>query len=86
MGFQTPIVNWLQDPWKDYFLEIINSKDFEQSSLIDSKTVKQNIEHAIFGKDVKYREGELAYASLNPFLWEKVVLGKMKAVWQKLHL
>jgi asparagine synthase (glutamine-hydrolysing) len=80
MGFQTPIVDWLKGPWKHYFLELIHSDRFNQSTFIEANTVRQNIENCINNKDVSYRDGELAYTSIAPFLWELFVLEKFKQI------
>lgn len=76
MGFQTPIVDWLQGAWKEFFMDIMHSQDFRQSNLIDARQVQQDLEKVIFDKKATYRQGELAYAAINPFLWEKFVYGR----------
>jgi len=78
MGFQTPIVDWLKGPWRAYFLELVNSRDFLQSGLIHAAEVKAKIEHVIHNESATYREGEQAYAALQPFLWEKMVLKRFE--------
>ncbi|MFQ6611110.1 MAG: asparagine synthetase B family protein, partial [Fidelibacterota bacterium] len=78
MGFQTPIVDWLKGPWKSFFLDLVNSDDFNQSITVHPDTVRSAIESVIYSNCSVYRQGELAYASLSPFLWEKYVLGRMK--------
>lgn len=80
MGFQTPVVDWLKGAWKEYFLELVNSEDFLNCGLLDGKNVKEQIEAVIFN-DAAYRQGEQAYAALQPFLWERFVLKK----FQKIH-
>ena len=80
MGFQTPIVDWLKGPWKQYFTELINSNRFKQSAFIDSKAVRSKIENVICNENVSYREGELAYTSIAPFLWEVFVFEKFKQI------
>lgn len=80
MGFQTPIVDWLKGPWKKYFLELINSERFKQSTFIDGTAVRCNIEYIINSEKVSYREAELAYTSIAPFLWEIFVLEKFKQI------
>lgn len=80
MGFQTPIVDWMKGAWKPYFLESINSREFEQCAWIDAPAVKKQVENVLLN-DVTYRDGELAYAALQPYLWEKAVLKRLKADW-----
>ncbi|MDZ4845292.1 MAG: asparagine synthase (glutamine-hydrolyzing) [Chitinophagales bacterium] len=84
MGFQTPIVDWMKGAWKEYFLNLINSPDFSQSEWIDAAIVKKQIENVLFS-DVTYREGELAYAALQPYLWEKAVLNRFQLIWSEIN-
>jgi len=79
MGFQTPIVDWLKGPWKHFFLEMVHSSEFNRSPFIDAETVRTNITDVIRGENPTYRQGELAYASLSPFLWQKYVLERFKS-------
>ncbi|HXH17510.1 MAG TPA: asparagine synthase (glutamine-hydrolyzing) [Chitinophagales bacterium] len=80
MGFQTPIVDWLKGAWKNYFLELVNSKDFKETGIIQAADVKAKIENVINNENATYREGEQAYASLQPYLWEKFVFRKFQNI------
>ena len=75
MGFQTPIVDWLKGPWKNYFSDLINSSDFLKTDVIDAEAVKRRVER-VMNEDVTYREGELAYAALQPYLWKRAVFDR----------
>ena len=35
IGFILPIVNWMQNDLRSWFIDIVNSKEFENSDLID---------------------------------------------------
>ena len=35
IGFNTPIVNWMQNDLRSWFIDIVNSKEFVNSDLID---------------------------------------------------
>ncbi len=83
MGFQTPIVDWLKGPWKEYFLELVNSQDFLKSNLMDAPAVKTQFEQVINNESATYREGEQAYAALQPYLWKKFVFGKFSTLHLK---
>jgi len=80
MGFQTPIVDWLKGPWKEYFLTLVNSQDFLKSEIINAAEVKTKIEGVINSETATYREGENAYAALQPYLWEKFVLKRFQTI------
>lgn len=85
MGFQTPIVDWLKGPWKNYFLDLVNSQDFLKSNLVDAERARKQIENVISGEDATYREGEQAYAAIQPYLWEKFVFNRFIALHSKLN-
>ena len=74
MGFQAPIVNWIQGPWKTWLMDELESKAFNESQLIDSAMVKKQLEKIIQSENPTYREGELAWNDLSPWLWEKYFL------------
>jgi asparagine synthase (glutamine-hydrolysing) len=78
MGFQTPIVNWLQGAWKPYFLAEINSREFKESTIIEPIAVKKALETVIFDPKARYRQGELAYAAISPYLWYKYAFKRMR--------
>lgn len=74
IGFNTPIVEWMQGPLKEWFLDIINSSDFAGCDLINSKKVKAEIEEVINNKNATFIQGENAWSDFYPYLWEKAFL------------
>lgn len=71
IGFNSPIVEWMQGPLKGYFTDIINSSDFINCDLINSAAVKLQIEQVINNKNASFAMGESAFTNLYPYLWEK---------------
>ena len=86
MGFQTPIVNWLQGPWKPYFMDLIHSQAFRETGFVDPITTGTRIQALIQNSSALYREGELAYAALSPFLWEISVLQPLRKLHTRLKV
>jgi len=80
MGFQTPIVDWMKGAWKEYFLDIVGSQGFRESDLVDGDALGQELMRVIHSENTTYREGELAYSALQPYLWDKVVLGRLRGL------
>lgn len=80
IGFQTPITDWLKNEWKTFTLDLIHSVDFQESTIINASNVKKQIETIIFEPTATYRQGELAYANLAPFLWYKYVWQAFKKI------
>jgi len=74
IGFNTPIVEWMKGPLKAYFTDMITSSDFANCDLIDSATVRKNVEQVINDPNATFAMGEIAFIGLYPYLWEKSFL------------
>ena len=75
VGFNSPIVNWMQKDLKDWFGDTVNSQDFINCELIDdTKRLKSVILDIIMKKNNDYAIAENAWADLTPYLWEKAVI------------
>lgn len=74
IGFNSPIVEWMQGPLKNYFTDIINSESFENCDLIDPQTVKADIENVINNKNATFAMGESAFSGLYPYLWDQAFI------------
>ncbi len=79
IGFNTPIVEWLKGPWKNYFLDHIASSNFLQCDLIDHKAVKQKVEKVIFNETATWAEGEEAWYAMQPYFWQQGFFNRIKA-------
>ncbi len=73
IGFNTPIVEWMKGPWKEWLLEMVHSKTFEQSSLIQPNATRLKVLEVINRPDVSFLEGEQAWISLSPYLWQSAM-------------
>ena len=76
IGFNSPIVDWMQKQMKEYFLDIVNSEDFKNSRLIDSAKVKKQIEAITSGQKTRFAFAERAWKRFVPYLWERAVLNR----------
>lgn len=74
IGFNSPIVDWMQGPLKSFFLDTIASSAFINCPLIDPSAVAATIRKVVFGTNVKFSLGEEAWIRLIPFLWEQAVI------------
>ncbi|MCR5106559.1 MAG: asparagine synthase (glutamine-hydrolyzing) [Lachnospiraceae bacterium] len=74
IGFNTPIVEWMKGPLKGYFTDIINDRDFKDCGLIDPETVKAKVLKVMEDDNASLSDGEIAFSSLYPYLWEKNVI------------
>ena len=71
IGFNTPIVEWMQGPLKEYFLDRIESLDFMNCSYINSEKTKTEILNVINNPHATFAEGEMAWSDFYPYLWEQ---------------
>lgn len=74
IGFNSPIIDWMQGPLKPFFLDTINSVSFKNCLLIDPPSVAAKIQKVIFGHNVRFSLGEEAWIGLVPYLWEQAVV------------
>jgi len=74
VGFNSPIVDWMKGPLREYLLDMISSRGFKHCGLIDAHAAEQSIRYVINSPDARFQDGELAWKLINPFLWEKSVI------------
>lgn len=69
IGFNSPIVDWMKNELKEYFLDTVHSRAFAESVLVDASKVRSRVESVIYGENAKFTEGERAWSDLVPYLW-----------------
>ena len=74
MGFNTPMHEWMKTIWREFLLDTISSQDFNSCSLINAGKVRDKIHKCIYKPNTTFRDAELAWSALMPFLWEKYFL------------
>ena len=74
IGFNTPIVEWMQGPMREYFEDVISSEAFRSCDLIQPERVKAQVEQVIHNEKATFIMGEEAWSALYPHLWEQAVL------------
>ena len=80
LGFNSPIVDWMKGPLKNFMLDSIHSQAFKTCSLINPDQVSRAVLNVINNPAAKFSDGEHAWQLLNPYLWEKAVILR----WKKL--
>ncbi len=70
LGFNTPVVEWMKGPMREYFEDTVSSKDFKTSELIDSRAVKKKVLGVIKDEKATFTQGEQAFSALIPYLWD----------------
>ncbi|MCR5673758.1 MAG: asparagine synthase (glutamine-hydrolyzing) [Lachnospiraceae bacterium] len=71
IGFNTPIVEWMKGPLREWFTDMTQSSSFLNCDLIDTGRVKAQIEEVIRNDAATFAMGEKAFTDLYPYLWEK---------------
>ncbi|MCR5734990.1 MAG: asparagine synthetase B, partial [Lachnospiraceae bacterium] len=74
IGFNSPIVEWMQGPLREYFLDMVSDEDFKQCMLIDPSDVREKVKKVTDDKTATVADGEIAFSALYPYLWEKNVI------------
>ena len=78
IGFNSPIVDWLRGPLKSYFMDLINSKLFKESDIIDYSETAEKIKKVINDDKATFAMGVEAWSALSPYLWEQSFLKRIK--------
>ncbi len=74
IGFNTPIVEWMQGPLREYFTDMVGSTDFANCDLIEAQNVRAMVENVIHNEKATFLDGEKAFSALYPYLWSKAFL------------
>ncbi|MBO4903646.1 MAG: asparagine synthase (glutamine-hydrolyzing) [Lachnospiraceae bacterium] len=74
IGFNTPIVEWMKGPLKDFFLDTTGSVSFCNCDLIDPAAVRAQIKEVIDDPKATFAMGEAAFMNIYPYFWEQYFL------------
>ena len=77
IGFNTPIVEWMKGPMREYFMDIVSSADFASCTLINPVEVRKRVIQVIDDPAATLAQGEVAWSMLYPYLWEKSFLKRL---------
>lgn len=81
IGFAPPIADWIRGPMKAFIEESLSSTEFNNSELIDSKSLTLKIRRIIEGeKNIELYEAEKIWKEFSIYLWERVFF--MDKLWQ----
>ena len=75
IGFNSPIVDWMQGPLKEWFEDTVNSSDFLACNLLnDPRKIQRDVMEATSCANSMYGFAESIWTRMTPYLWEKAVL------------
>lgn len=77
IGFNTPIVNWMQNDLKDWFMDTVNTNQFNNSELIQNpKDLAKRVGKVASGEVNDFRYASEVWKDLSVHIWEKSFLNK----------
>lgn len=71
IGFNSPMHVWIGGVLKEWINDTIHSSSFNNSTLINPVTTRNEIKSIINKSNLTYHEGENSFRKLIPFIWEK---------------
>jgi len=74
IGFNSPVVDWMKGPMREFLLDTVARRDFQECELIDIANTRQAIHRVLESPDATFLDGERAWTLLSPYLWERAVL------------
>jgi len=75
IGFNSPIIDWIQGDLKEWFLDTVHEQSFLESELVDNPRQLQLEIIKIANKtNNMFAHGEIAWKMLTPHIWEKSVI------------
>lgn len=76
IGFNAPVAKWIQEGWKEYLGDTVNSKEFNECEIINPIKVRRQFLNIINSKQEDFKSGYFFWRDFAPFLWEKYFLKK----------
>jgi asparagine synthase (glutamine-hydrolysing) len=73
IGFNSPIVDWMRGPLRGFFMDTLNSAAFKRCDLVNPVQATQRVEHVLRDSTATFKEGERAWWSVLPFLWQEAM-------------
>lgn len=75
IGFNAPMTQWIQNDLRDWFIDLIHSRDFIECELIDDyKKIQRNVIKIIKKEENSFLAGEKVWTDIMPYLWKKALL------------
>jgi len=77
IGFNTPIVDWMQGDLREWFSDTVHNQTFIESDLVDNQLqLKSEIMSIVDGKNSNYYEAQKCWTELSPYIWGESTLNK----------
>lgn len=74
IGFNPPLADWLRGPLRPYVEDILDSRSFRESELIDPVETRSVLRQVLDAAHSNISDAEKAWRYLAPHLWERSIL------------
>ena len=75
IGFNTPIIDWMQGDLKEWFSDTVHDKSFLECELVNNpKNLQKTIMDIVNKTDNNYNIAQKSWTELSPYLWGKSIL------------
>jgi hypothetical protein len=64
----------MKGPLRQFMLDTVESREMRESALVDASRVAKAVKRVIDSENPTFDEGQHAWMSLSPFLWEQAML------------
>lgn len=78
IGFSSPIAEWIKGSWKEYMLDSVHSKDFNECELIQPEVLRKKIKKIISSKSMSPAESQDTWRYFSTYLWYKTFYKKIQ--------
>ncbi len=80
IGFNAPAADWMRGPYKEFYLDMINSAAFANCDLIrDVKNARKDCEWVMEHEESTFEDAVRVWQQIQPYFWEQ---GFLKQVWR----
>jgi asparagine synthase (glutamine-hydrolysing) len=76
IGFNTPIIDWMRGPWKNFLLDMLHSQSFKESSYTDEYWAIQEFNQVLTDDNYSFARAEQLWIKLSPYFWEQSFLNQ----------
>jgi len=78
IGFNSPTVDWIKGPLRQFMLDTLAARSFRSCPLIDPEETAREIMGVITDPQATFQRGERAWTLLAPYLWEQSVVRRAR--------
>lgn len=71
IGFNSPIVDWIRGPMKEFFQDHVDSRSFKDCDLIEPKKIRSELNHILSNENSQFADGERLWVGFVPYLWQE---------------